>query len=66
VESFHRTDKEEFYQLLSYKDDVDLKSKLAAWEEFYNLHRPHGAHHGQTPYEALRLMIEQTETVSLG
>jgi hypothetical protein len=27
---------------------------LADWERFYNLARPHGAHHGKTPYEALR------------
>jgi len=36
VERSHRTDKEEFYQLLSYRDDVDLGKKLAAWEGFYN------------------------------
>lgn len=57
VERSHRTDGEEFYQLLTYKDDVDLKSKLASWEEFYNLNRPHGAHKGRTPYEALRSML---------
>jgi len=28
--------------------------KVAAWERFYNYDRPHGAHHGKTPYEALR------------
>ncbi len=54
VERSHRTDKEEFYQLLTYRDDVDLKKKLAAWESFYNYDRPHGAHRGKTPYEALR------------
>ena len=32
VERSHRTDSEEFYQLLSYKDDVDLNKKLADWE----------------------------------
>jgi len=26
------TDHEEFYQLLTYKDDVDLDGKLAAWK----------------------------------
>jgi len=57
VERSHRTDGEEFYQLLTYKDDVDLKSKLASWEEFYNFNRPHGAHKGRTPYEALRSML---------
>ncbi len=44
VERSHRTD----------KDDVDLEEKLAVWERFYNFDRPHGAHSGKTPYEALR------------
>ena len=48
------TDKDEFYQFLAYKDDVDLEEKLAAWERFYNFDRPDGAHCGKTPYEALR------------
>ena len=60
VERSHRTDREEFYQLLTYKDDVDLERKLASWEDFYNLNRPHGAHKGRTPNEALRSMLEQT------
>jgi len=54
VERSHRSDQQEFYQLLSYKGDVDLVAKLAEWENFYNFARPHGAHHGQTPYEVLR------------
>ena len=54
VERSHRTDKDEFYQLLTYKDDVDLEKKLAIWERFYNYDRPHGAHKGKTPYEVLR------------
>ena len=29
VERSHRTDKDEFYQLLTYKGDVDLEKKLA-------------------------------------
>ena len=36
VERSHRTDQTEFYQLLTYTDDVDLNSKLEAWENFYN------------------------------
>ncbi len=36
----HGTDQREFYQLLTYKDDVDLNAKLAEWEAFYNYHRP--------------------------
>jgi transposase InsO family protein len=57
VERSHRTDGEEFYQLLTYTDDVDLNKKLAEWERFYNLDRPHGAFKGKTPYEALRCML---------
>jgi hypothetical protein len=54
VERSHRTDGQEFYQLLSYKGDVDLEAKLEEWERFYNFHRQHGAHNGKTPYEVLR------------
>jgi transposase InsO family protein len=49
VERSHRADEQEFYQLLSYKGDVDLQAKLQRWERFYNLARPHGAHNGKTP-----------------
>ena len=35
VERSHRSDEQEFYPLLSYKGDVDLKAKLAdEWECF--------------------------------
>jgi len=54
VERSHRSDEQEFYQLLSYTGDVYLNAKLAEWEQFYHLARPHGAHNGKTPYEALR------------
>ena len=54
VERSHRTDEQEFYQLLTYTGDVDLHRKLAEWERFYNLSRPHGAFNGKAPYEALR------------
>lgn len=57
VERSHRSDQEEFYQLLSYKGDVDLNKKLDAWEQFYNFNRPHGAFGGKTPYEALRSIL---------
>jgi len=57
VERSHRTDQEEFYQLLTYTDDVDLNKKLAAWENFYNFNRPHGAFGGKTPYEALKYTL---------
>ncbi len=58
VERSHLTDQREFYQLLSYKDDVDLNKKLQAWEKFYNLNRPHGAHQGMTPYEKLKAILK--------
>jgi transposase InsO family protein len=58
VERSHRTDKDEFYQLLSYRDDVDLEKKLAQWEHFYNFDRPHGAFAGKTPYEILRQKLQ--------
>lgn len=54
VERSHRTNKNEFYQLLTYKGDVDLEAKLTEWENFYTYHRPHGAFRGKTPHEALR------------
>jgi transposase InsO family protein len=57
VERSHRTDQEEFYQLLTYTDDGDLNEKLAEWERFYNLDRPQGAFKGKTPYEALRCRL---------
>jgi transposase InsO family protein len=64
VERSHRSDGEEFYQLLTYKDDVDLNEKLAEWERFYNLERPHGAFQGRTPYEMLRTSLTQTKNLS--
>jgi len=54
VERSHRTDKDEIYQLIDYRDDVDLERKLAAWERVYNYDRPHSSHRGKTPYEVLR------------
>jgi len=51
VERSRRSDGQEFYQLLSYKSDVNLEAKLDQWENFYNFHRPHGAFKGITPFE---------------
>lgn len=62
VERSHRSDQEEFYQLLTYTDDVDLNMKLEQWEHHYNYDRPHGAFKGKTPYEALRNLLRQTPT----
>ena len=54
VERSHGTDKEEFYQMMQYKNDVDLEKKLSEWEKFYNYQRPHGGLKGKTPYEVLK------------
>ena len=58
VERSHRSDQEEFYQLLNYVDDQDLNKKLEVWEKFYNFSRPHGAFGGQAPYEILRERLQ--------
>lgn len=54
VERSHLTDKLEFYQLLEYKNDVDLLEKLKTWENFYNFERPHTSLKGKTPYEVMK------------
>lgn len=51
------TDKREFYQLLTYTDDVDLNEKLKAWEDFYNFSRPNGSFNGKTPYQVLKCKL---------
>ena len=53
VERSHGCDEREFYQLLTYHDDVDLIGKIKEWEKFYNYDRPHGGLKGKTPYEVL-------------
>lgn len=63
VERSHRTDKDEFYQLLSYTDDVDLNQKLAEWEDFYNYCRPHISLKGKTPYEVLREKLQSRNSM---
>jgi len=57
VERSHRTDQTEFYQLLTYTDDVNLNAKLEAWENYYNYDRPHISHDGNTPYEVMRSLL---------
>lgn len=54
VERSHKTDKLEFYQFLTYTNDVDLADKLAYWENFYNFARPHASLGYQTPYQRLK------------
>jgi transposase InsO family protein len=54
VERSNRSGQQEIYQLLSYKDDVDLEERPGEWERLRNIARPDGAFNGKTPYEALR------------
>ena len=54
VERSHLTDDLEFYQLLSYIDDVDLNKKLEEWEKFYNFDRPHKSLKGKTHFEIIK------------
>ena len=42
-EPSHLTDHYEFYQLLTYTDDVALNQKLQIWEDYHNFNRPHGS-----------------------
>ena len=58
VERSHRTDQTEFYQLLTYTDDMDLNAKLKAWEDFYNYDRPHLSLEGKTPYEVMKSLLQ--------
>jgi transposase InsO family protein len=58
VERSHLTDHQAFYQLLTYKDDVDLLEKLSQWENYYNFERPHGAHAGKIPSEVLKTLLQ--------
>jgi len=58
VERSHAIDKIEFYQLIEYKDDIDINKKLQEWEIFYNCHRPHSALKGKTPFEILKTKLE--------
>lgn len=58
-ERSHLTDKDEFYRLMTYTDDVDLNLKLEEWETFYNLYRQHGAFEGKTPYKVLKYKLTE-------
>ncbi len=51
------TDKKEFYQILTYTDDVDLNKKLGEWESFYNFSKPHGSFRGKIPYETFKTKL---------
>lgn len=53
VERSLRTDQEEFHQLLTRPNDVDINEKLVEWERLYNMDRLHGAFKGKTPNKAM-------------
>lgn len=57
VERSHRTGQNEFYQLVTYIDDVDLMRKLETWEQFYNYDRLHMSHGGKAPYEVMKSLL---------
>ncbi len=59
VERSHGTDKDEFYQMMEYKNDVDLDKKIREWENFYNYNGPYGGLKGKTPYEVLKQKISR-------
>jgi transposase InsO family protein len=58
VERSHRTDQTEFYQLLTYTDDMNLTVKLKAWGNFYNYDRPHISLDRKTPYEVMKSLLK--------
>jgi transposase InsO family protein len=64
VERSHGTDDREFYQLLTYTDEVGLNEKLTEWENYYNFNRPQGAFSGKTPYEALNAWLKNSNNLS--
>ena len=35
--------------------------KLKEWERYYNYDRPHGGLNEQSPYEALRCLLQKSE-----
>lgn len=59
VERYLRSNQQDFDQLLSYNDDVDLEGKLHEWERFYNFVRPHSAFNGSTLRSASRTTMNQ-------
>ena len=52
-----RNDQEEFYQLFTYTDDVDLNKKLIALKNFYNFNRLQEVFEGITPHETLKCTL---------
>ncbi len=38
-----------------------FNEKLQDWENFYNVHRPHGSFRGQTPFERLQEKLKELQ-----
>lgn len=47
--AIRRTDEQEFYQLLTYKDDLDLGIKLTEWESFLQTLKTSRRFRGKSP-----------------
>jgi len=58
VERLWRSVKYEEVYLKAYADLVEAERGLRAYFGFYNDHRPHSAHDGQTPSEIYHSTIE--------
>ena len=59
VERLWRSVKYEEVYLRAYANLVEAERHLRAYFRFYNDHRPHSAHDGQTPSEAYRPKLQQ-------
>ena len=60
VQTFHRLQRGAIRDALGLHegDDMDLRVKLKAWENFYNYDRPHISLEGKTPYEVMKSLLE--------
>ena len=56
VERSHRTDQEQFYDRITFKDEKELKQKLRIWNREYN-NLEHCGLNGKTPNEMVQLSI---------
>ncbi|CAN5139350.1 IS481 family transposase [soil metagenome] len=52
IERYNRILAEEFLYARAWRSETERAAALEAWNQHYNYHRPHGAHHGQPPASA--------------
>jgi transposase InsO family protein len=64
VERSHGRDEREFYQLLTYTDEVDLNEKLTVGENYYNFNRSPGKFSGKIPCKPLHAWRKNSNNVS--